>query len=615
MGLLHAIGAVFRFIWQALDALRKVLHLVLLLFIFGLFAAAVGRDIPILPGKAALVLAPEGRLVEELSGEPFARAVNQAAGEPAPETRLKDLVDVLRAAGQDDRVKVVVLDTSSLSGGGLPALQDLAAAVAEVRKSGKKVFAWSDSYDQRQYYLAAQADEVYVDPFGMVMVEGYGYYRSYFKGTLDKLGVTMHVFKVGTHKSAPDTWIRTDMSPEDREEAGRWVGALWGAYKADVARARAIDPAVLQDFSDHAVAGVREAGGDLAQYALNRGLVTGLKTREEFEQLVSDLAGEDENEHSYNSIDWRQYLTVLRSEQALHKRPRLNVGVVVASGEIFDGEEPPGSIGGDTLAKMLRDARYDDAIQAVVLRIDSPGGSMMASEAVRREVAALRESGKPVVASMATVAASGGYYIAMDADRILAAPATITGSIGVFIVLPTFEKTLGKVGVSNDGFGTTALAGAERLDRGLNPELGGVLQAGVENAYQRFVTAAAKARERKVEEIDSVAQGKVWSGTDAKAAGLIDGFGNIDDAIRQAAALAQLKPGYGTRWIEREQDWRQALGLKVMDSLARAALAVGLLPQPLEPPGAGLLRAEAVRIARITALGGRPVYLCGCEIE
>lgn len=615
MGLFHAIGAVFKFIWHGLDALRKVMHLLLLLFIFGLIAVAVSRDLPLLPREAALVLAPEGRIVEELTGRPFERAINEASGSAEPESRLKDLVDVLRAAKDDDRVKVVVLDLESLTGGGLPALQDVAAAIAAVRAAGKKVLAWSQYYDQRQYYLAAQADEVYVDPFGFVMLEGYGYYRSYFKGTLDRLGVNVHVFKVGSHKSAPDRWTRADMSPEDREEAKGWLGALWTDYKDDVARARGIEPEVVQAYADKAGASAREVAGDLAQLALNRGFVNGLKTREEFEALVMEFAGEDDDEHSYNAIDWHEYLTVLRSEEALHKQPNQNVGVIVASGEIFDGEQSPGTIGGDTLAEMLRDARYDDEIEAVVLRIDSPGGSMLASEVVRREVAALRESGKPVVASMGSVAASGGYYIAMEADRILASPATITGSIGVFALLPTFEKTLDKVGVTNDGFGTTAMADMERIDRGLNPELAVVLQASVENAYQRFITAVAKARKRKVEEIDGIAQGKVWSGADAKAAGLVDDFGDVDAAVREAAKLAKLKKGYGTRWLDRKTDWREALALRFEGASLAAAGSLGLAPRRLSLPADELLFAEARRLARLETLRGKPLYLCGCGAE
>ena len=613
MAFLRAIGTFFKYIWYALDGLRKVLHLVLLLLIFGVIVAAASRDLPIVPREAALVLAPEGRLVEERSGAPFERVLAEATGDAEAETRVRDLVDVLRAAREDDRIKAVVLDLSKMSGGGLPALQDLAAEIAAVRKAGKRVLAWGEYLDQRQYYLAAQADEVYIDPFGGVILQGYAYFRTYYKGTLDKLGVKVHVFKVGTHKSAPDTWIRTNMSPEDREEAQGWVGALWTAYKTDVATARGIEPDALQAYADKAGEGVREFAGDTAQYAQSRGLVNGLKTREQFEDAVSGLAGMDEDEHSYNSVDWRQYLSVVRSEAALHKKADRNVAVIVASGEIMDGEQPPGTVGGDTLAALLRDARFDDEIKAVVLRIDSPGGSMMASEVVRREVVALKAVGKPVVASMASVAASGGYYIAMDADRILAAPSTITGSIGVFAVLPTFEDTLGKVGVTTDCFGTTKLAGAEHIERGLNPELGSILQSSVENAYQRFVGAAAKARDRKVEEIDSIAQGKVWSGKDAKAAGLIDDFGNVDDAIRIAAELASLGPHHGTRWVEQSSDWRDALALKMGATAARFVAWTGFAP--LEPPipGAALLRAEVKHLERMRALQGRPLYFCGCE--
>lgn len=412
MTLFSAIGSFFKGIWHAIDGFRKVLHLILLLVIFGILFAATRSSLPFVPGDAALVLAPEGRIVEQLSGDPLDRAFRDATGEGPPETRLQDLLDVIEAATDDDRISAMVLDLGSLQRAGLPALQDLGKAVDAFRASGKKVFAWGGYFDQRQYLLAAHADEVYLDPYGAVIVEGYGYFRQYLKGTADKLGVDVHVFKVGTHKSYPETFTRSDMSPEDREEAKVWLTSLWGAWKSDVATARGLEPQALQDYADKAGAGVRAVDGDLAQYALSSGLVDGLKSHEQFEEIVSEESGVDESEHSFPSVDWRSYLAVMRSERALHKNKDHNVGVVVASGEILDGEQPPGTVGGKTLSDLLRDIRYDDSIDAVVLRIDSPGGSMFASEMIRREIEALQEAGKPVVASMSSVAASGGYYIA-----------------------------------------------------------------------------------------------------------------------------------------------------------------------------------------------------------
>jgi protease-4 len=614
MTLISAIGSFFKGIWRALDGFRKVLHLILLLAIFGILFAATRSSLPYVPGSAALVLAPEGAIVEQLSGDPLDRAIRDAMGEGQPETRLQDLLDVIEAAADDGRVSAMVLDLSSLQRAGMPALQDLGKAVDEFRASGKKVFAWAGYFDQRQYFLAAHADEVYLDPYGAVIIEGFGYFRQYLKGAADKLGVDIHIFKVGVHKSAPDIFTRADMSPEDREEARVWLTSLWDAWKTDVAKARGLEPKALQDYADKAGAGVRAAQGDLAQYASSSGLVDGLKTQEQFEDVVSEEAGYDETEHNFKSVDWRSYLAVLRSERALHKDADHNVGVVVASGEILNGEQPPGTVGGKTLSDLLREARYDDSIDAVVLRIDSPGGSMYASEMIRREIEALQEAGKPVVASMSSIAASGGYYIAAPTARIFAAPTTITGSIGIYAIFPTFDRTLDKIGITSDGIGTTGLAGAGRIDRSLNPQLGEILQSSIEFGYRRFVSMVASKRERPFEEIDSIAQGRVWSGADAKDAGLVDEFGNLDDAIETAAQLGQLKGDYGVKWVEPSLTWRQALALRMRMAAASGLKWTGFDIGPARLPLPDSATAEVRRLLELGAQG-HPIYWCPCRVD
>jgi protease-4 len=598
-------------VWIALDGLRKVLHLVLLLMLFGALLAAGQTELPFVPDDAALVLSPQGYLVEELSGDPLERAFSRATGGDRAETRIRDLVDVVDEARDDDRIQALVLDLEGLEGAGLPLLQDLAQSIRWFREGGKKVYAYGEAFSQRQYFLAAEADEVYLDPMGYVLLEGYGYFRTYFGGTLDKLAVDVNVFKVGSYKSAPEAWTRTDMSPEDREDARVWVNALWDTYKTDVGAARDLDPALIQAYADEAAEGVRAAGGDLAQYALARGLVDGLKTRQEFEQIVAKVTGEDEDT-GYTAVDWQGYLPYVRSERALREHGDEKVGVIVASGEILDGEHSPGIVGGDSLSKLLREARKDDDLAAVVLRIDSPGGSIMASEVIRREVAALRASGKPIVASMGTVAASGGYYIAMDADRIIAAPATITGSIGVFAVIPTFQRTLDKIGVTNDGFGTTRLSGQTDLDRALGTESKQILQASVEHAYRTFVEKVAHSRKRRSEEIDSLAQGRVWTGADARAAGIVDELGGVDDAIAEAAKLAGLEDDYEVEWIEQELSWRDALALQLRRVAAWVVDVVAPRQVQLPEFGSALARARALLAL---AAEGRPVYLCNCRVE
>ena len=612
MGLMRALGAILKGLLYALDGLRKVLHLVLLLIIFGALLALSHTTLPIIPGNAALELAPLGRIVEEESGDPLDRALADLTGEDEQETRLRDLIDVVDHARDDERIRALVLNLDGLDRAGLPALQDLALSIRWFRESGKKVYAHGLMFTQRQYYLAAQADEVYLDPFGFVLLDGYAYYRSYLRGAVDKLAVDVNVFKIGSHKSGPDTWTRSDMSSEDRENAKVWVGALWDSYKADVAAARDLEPELIQAYSDEAVAGVQATGGDLAQYALARGLVDGLKTREEFEKIVAAVSGEDEDTGGYMAVDWQPYLSIVRSDEALAGSEDQNVGVIVASGEILDGDQPPGFVGGDTLAAQLRDARDDDDYSAIVLRIDSPGGSIMASEVIRREVAALSAAGKPVVASMATVAASGGYYIAMNADRIIAAPTTITGSIGVYAVIPTFQRTLAKIGVTSDGFGTTDLAGATDIDRELGDEARQVLQASVEHAYRTFVDGIARARGRRPEEIESLAQGRVWTGADARAAGIVDELGGVDEAIAEAAKLAGLEEGFGVIWVEQSMSWRDVIDMRLRS--AAAWLLRAIAPRRSQLPGLGSAMAEVRGLLELAAQG-RPVYLCRCRVD
>ncbi|MEX1993287.1 MAG: signal peptide peptidase SppA [Steroidobacteraceae bacterium] len=612
MPVLRALWALLKGLWLALDGLRKVLHLVLLLFLFGLLLSASQTGLPFIPKSAALVLAPQGFLVEQLSGDPLERALSRVAGEDRTETRLRDLVDVIDQARDDDRIRALVLELGGLDGAGLPMLQDLAQSIRWFRETGKRVYAYGQGYSQRQYFLAAQADEVYLDPMGYVLLDGYSYFRTYFRGALDKLAVDVNVFKVGTHKSSPEDWTRTDMSQEDREDAKVWIGALWDSYKSDVAAARNLEPALIQAYADEAAAGVRATGGDLAQYALARGLVDGLKTREEFEQIVAEVAGIDEDSDSYQAVDWHAYLPYVHSEKRLARGAPQTIAVVVAAGEILDGEQSPGLVGGDTLAAILRDLRQDDDYSAVVLRIDSPGGSMMASEVIRREVARLREAGKPVVVSMGTVAASGGYYIAMDADHIIAAPTTITGSIGVYALIPTFQRTLAKIGITNDGFGTTLLAGQAELDRALGPEAREILQASVEFAYKTFVGHVARARERRPEEIDGIAQGKVWTGADARAAGIVDELGGVDEALAEAARLAGIEGDYDVKWIEQQISWRDALALRLR--LAAAWVVETVAPQRSPVPGIGAAIARARALIALAG-EGRPVYLCNCRVD
>jgi protease-4 len=612
----RAIGRLLHWIWSGLDGLRKVLHLLVLLVLFGILWGAFSRSIPLVPDKAALVIAPQGPLVEQLSGDPFERALAEMLRQAPVETLLRDVVDAIESAADDQRISALYLDLSGMDRSGLAKLQEVARAIDTFRESGKPVIAYGDFYDQPHYYLAAHADEIYLDPKGMLYVEGFANYGLFVKDALDKLAIDINVFRAGQYKSAFETFTRNDMSAEEREESLAWLGSLWGTYKGDVAKARGFVPDVLQAYADDMVEALRSAEGSLAKMALDAGLVTGLEGRFAVEERLAALTGEDDNGGIYVGVDHAAYLTNVRSQEALSREPSDVVAVIVAAGEILPGEQPPGMIGSDTLAWQLRDAREDEAVKAVVLRIDSPGGSVFASEVIRREVAALREAGKPVVASMSSLAASGGYYIAMDCDRIVASPATITGSIGVIAMFPTFQRTLEKLGVHSDGVGTTTLSGELRGDRALGAAMREILQQSIDYEYRQFIGHVAESRKKTVEQADAVAQGRVWAGADAHELGLVDELGGYQDAIDLAAELAGLGEDFSVDYPEAQGGLGEVLGLRIRVRIA--SLVAPLLPQgvlPTLPAALSPLVAEAQRLSRLADPRNVYAYCLACSVD
>ncbi|MCW5570032.1 MAG: signal peptide peptidase SppA, partial [Steroidobacteraceae bacterium] len=462
--------AFFSALWRGLDGLRKFLHLVLLLLIFGIIVGALRTTIPVLPDKAALVIRPEGRIVEELTGDPVERALEKVQGSLRSETLLWDLKDAIEAARDDDRIQALVLDLERFTGAGQPTMQELTGAIDEFRASGKKVVAQGSVFLQAQYYIAAHADEVWLDPLGFVLIDGYDRFVMYYKGALEKLGIDMNVFRVGAYKSAVEPFTRTDMSPQDREESLAYLGAMWNGYQEQVAKARRLAPGAIAKYVDGLAAGITARKGDGAKLALDAGLVTGIRTSLEVERELVELVGEDESGEGYRQVGVDDYLRVVNAQAKLRGDGKPVVGVVVAAGEMLDGDQPAGTVGGESTARLIREARLDDDVKALVLRIDSPGGSMFAAEQIHREIEAFKAEGKPLVVSMGDLAASGGYYVAAPADEIWARPTTITGSIGIYATIPTVNRTLDKVGVGVDGVGTTAWAGQLRLDRPIGKE-------------------------------------------------------------------------------------------------------------------------------------------------
>jgi protease-4 len=605
----------FSGLWRGLDGLRKALHLILLLVIFGVLIGVLRGSVPRIPARAALLIAPEGQLVEQLSGDPLERALQQTRSETHRETLLWDLTDSIRAAASDTRIQAVALDLEKFEGATQPTMEELAAALREFRASGKKVIAFSADLSQERYYLAAQADEVLLDPMGFLDIDGYDRYRMYLKEVLDKLAVDVNVFRVGAFKSAVETYTRSNMSAEDREESRVYLGALWSSYQAAVTRARKLPPDALEHYVATLSKTVPAAGGDGARVALQASLVTALKTRIDFEQRLIALVGKDDDNGSFRSVSVDDYVRYARAQQKLRADGKARIGVIVAEGDILDGEQPPGTIGGESTARLIRQARMDKDIKAVVLRVDSPGGSVQASEQIYQELVALRAAGKPLVVSMSGYAASGGYYISAPADEIWASPATITGSIGIFAIIPTFDRTLGKIGVNVDGVGTTPLSGQLRLDRPIGEDQRTLVQARISRGYDEFVARVASGRKKTREEVDKIGQGRVWAGSDARRQGLVDQLGSFNEAARAAARRAKVTD-YALEFIEPELTWAQALAMQLKSSVAALALraspgeaALAQLAQRLDP-----VAREAQRLARFSAPNRLYAY-CFCEVR
>ena len=542
----------FSAVWGGADAVRKVLHLILLLFVFGaILGGMLGGAPTAIPKKAALIIEPRGALVEQFAGDPFERAVSEALGDGEPQTLVQDVVDALEFAKDDDRIQVVYLELSSLVGSGLSKLQRVGDAIEDFRGSGKKVIANADFMMQQAYYLAAHADDVFLHPDGIVYLQGYGAYRTYYKDAIDLLRIDWNIFRAGTHKTAYEPYTRMDMSDEDRETRSRLLDQLWLLYRDDIRAARDLDDGAIQAFADNLNDNVKAADGDFATAAVNAGLVDALKSRTEVRDLLTEIVGEDEDEPgSLNAVGMDAYLAQMRMMAGTTVKDE-NVAIITAVGDIEFGMQPPGTIGGDSTAALLRKARHDDTVRAVVLRVDSPGGSAFASDVISDEVRALRRDGKPVVASMSSVAASGGYHISMDADQIVASPATITGSIGVLAMVPTFQRTMATVGVAVDGVGTTPWSGALRPDREMSPGGRELIQTLIEDSYRDFVSDVAAGRDMEFDAVDEIAQGQVWMAADALENGLVDQLGELDDAIELAASLAEMDE-YGIKHIKKE---------------------------------------------------------------
>ncbi|HCU1510752.1 TPA: signal peptide peptidase SppA, partial [Escherichia coli] len=559
--------------------------------------------------RGALLLDISGVIVDKPdSSQRFSKLSRQllgASSDRLQENSLFDIVNTIRQAKDDRNITGIVMDLKNFAGGDQPSMQYIGKALKEFRDSGKPVYAVGENYSQGQYYLASFANKIWLSPQGVVDLHGFATNGLYYKSLLDKLKVSTHVFRVGTYKSAVEPFIRDDMSPAAREADSRWIGELWQNYLNTVAANRLIPAQQVFPGAQGLLVGLTKTGGDTAKYALENKLVDALASSAEIEKALTKEFGWSKTDKNYRAISYYDYALKTPADTGD------SIGVVFANGAIMDGEETQGNVGGDTTAAQIRDARLDPKVKAIVLRVNSPGGSVTASEVIRAELAAARAAGKPVVVSMGGMAASGGYWISTPANYIVANPSTLTGSIGIFGVITTVENSLDSIGVHTDGVSTSPLADVS-ITRALPPEAQQMMQLSIENGYKRFITLVADARHSTPEQIDKIAQGHVWTGQDAKANGLVDSLGDFDDAVAKAAELAKVKQWHLEYYVD-----EPTLFDKVMDNMSGSVRAMlpdafqAMLPAPLASV-ASTVKSESDKLAAFNDPQNRYAFCLTC---
>lgn len=609
------IGMIFKGIWKLITFVRVALvNLIFLLSIAVIYFVYFHSDTapPSVPQQSALVLNLSGPIVEQSRYiNPMDSVTGSLLGKDLPkENILFDIVETIRYAKDDDNVTGIVLALKELPETNLTKLRYIAKALNEFKASGKPIYAVGDFYNQSQYYLASYATKVYMSPDGGVLLKGYSAYSLYYKTLLEKLDVNTHVFRVGTYKSAIEPFIRDDMSDAAKESASRWLGQLWSAYVDDVSNNRQIDAKTLNPSMDTFLKELESVDGDIAKLAEKLGLVDELATRQQVRLELADVFGSD-GQDSYNALGYYEYRATMLPDMSSESH---DVAVIVASGAIMDGKQPRGTVGGDTTAALLRQARNDEKVKAVVLRVDSPGGSAFASEVIRNEIEAIKQAGKPVVVSMSSLAASGGYWISMGADKILAQPTTLTGSIGIFSVITTFEKGLNDIGVYTDGVGTSPFSGLG-ITTGLTESAKDAFQMGIEHGYRRFIGLVGENRGMGVDAVDKIAQGRVWTGQDAMQNGLVDEIGDFDDAIAAAASLAELE-SYNIYWVEEPLSATEQF---IQEFMNQVQMSIGLdiqsmIPSSLQPVTQQLAQ-DSQLLSNFNDPQGRYAFCLNCQVQ
>lgn len=579
-------GRLLTVVWRIINFIREF---ILNLFLLLLIVVGVGIWSQVSGGSAnsaktitggALKIDLAGMVVDQPSAQnrlsKIGRELLGSRSETLQQNSVFDIVNAIRQAKSDDKITGIVLDLRNFGGGDQPSLQYIGKALREFRDAGKPVYAYGDNFSQAQYYLASFANTVYLSPQGAVDIHGMATNALYYKTLLDTLKVSSHVFRVGTYKSAVEPFLRDNMSPAAKDADSRWITQLWNNYLNTVSANRQLTPQQVFPGADNLISALKAVNGNTATYALNARLVDGLESRAAVDQILIHKFGWDSQTNDYRNVSIYDY--PLKESQT---NTPANIAVIVANGAIVDGDSGAGNVGSDTLVSQIRAARLDKNIKAIILRVNSPGGSVTASEAIREELMAAKQAGKPVVVSMGGVAASGGYWISTPASYIIASPSTLTGSIGIFGVINTIENSLSTLGVHTDGVSTSPLADVS-MTKALPDQVQQMMQISIENGYHNFLSLVADSRHRTTEQIDQIAQGHVWTGSDAKENGLVDELGDFDDATRKAAELAHITTPRLDWYQEQPTFFDQVLDQ--MSSSVSASLPVSIkafLPAPL----------------------------------
>jgi protease-4 len=614
----------FRAIWNFITAAKQTTgNLIFIAIVAFIIVSIFAVDTPTIPTSAALIISPTGNIVEQKQFvDPVAKLITGNEGNDT-ETRLRDILDAITEATHDERIKIIVLQLDRLNGASFSRLEEIGNALDNFKAAGKSVYAYGKSYGQTQYYLASHADEVFLERdanqmFGGVFLPGLGVYPTYFKAALDKLDITYNVYKAGRYKGAVEPYLRDDMSPDAKRANQAWLDALWDKYTRTVVTHRDISAETFKQYTHQYETILSEVNNDAVKAAINYNLVDGTLSNKEWNTLLTDIVGSQANGKgkTFQQISFKNYLSIVRPPMPAISTAESKVAVITASGVIYDGTRPAGDIGSDSTVKLIRQARLDESVKAVVLRVDSPGGSATAADQIRKELVRTQAAGKPVVVSMGSYATSGGYWIAAEADKIYAAETTITGSIGVVATIPSFEKVADKFGVSSDGVGTTPLSGSINVLQGIDPIYDKIIQNSITSTYQRFISLVSTGRKMSLEQADTLAQGRAWVATDALQHGLIDAIGDLNDAIESAAILAEISQ-YDTLDIQQSLSPQELLMQEILNNTTSLAETMGLSSSAyFSLPGIGSLSKLQTDVEQLLEMSDTPgIYLRCLECQ